>query len=156
MNQIVAEPSLSVKIVTALVIIIIIGLGVGSFFKINLLILTGLLTAIAVLCYLFAPIGYELSNKKLIVRSRLSKSEFFPIEKCSKVSTPLSFGTRLWGNGGLFAATGIYWNKAYGKFRAYVTSTKLDDLVLLETKKTKIVISPKQPAEFVETWNSKK
>jgi len=156
MNQIVAKTSLSIKIVTVLVIIIILGLGIGSFFNTNLLIPTGLLAVIAVLCYLFAPIGYELSNKKLIVRSRLSKSEFFPIEKCSKLSTPVSFGVRLWGNGGCFAATGIYWNKSYGKFRAYVVSTKLDDLVLLETKETKIVISPKEPKKFAETWDSQK
>ena len=156
MIQTSAGLSLPIKIVTVILMIITIGFGIASFFNINLLIPAGLCAAILILCYFFAPMSYELSNKTLIVRSRLSKSEFLPVEKCSKISTSFSFGIKLWGNGGCFAITGIYWNKIYGKFRAYVTSTKANDLVLLETKNTKIIISPKQPAEFVETWNSKK
>jgi hypothetical protein len=63
-------------------------------------------------------------------------------------------GLRLWGNGGLFAATGIFWNKAYGVFRAYVTSARYQDYVLVQTRTQKILISPENPAEFVKAWTS--
>ena len=63
-------------------------------------------------------------------------------------------GLRLWGNGGLFAATGIFWNQAYGVYRAYVTSARYQDYVLVETRTRKVLISPENPAEFVAAWTS--
>jgi hypothetical protein len=61
-------------------------------------------------------------------------------------------GLRLWGNGGLFAATGIFWNRAYGVYRAYVTSARYQDFVLVETRTQRILISPADPEAFVKNW----
>ena len=63
-------------------------------------------------------------------------------------------GVRLWGNGGLFAATGIFWNPAYGVYRAYVTSARYQDYVLAETRTQKVLISPENPEDFVKAWAS--
>jgi len=63
-------------------------------------------------------------------------------------------GVRLWGNGGLFAATGIFWNKEYGVFRVYVTSARHQDYVLVATRTRKILISPEDPAQFVRAWRA--
>jgi len=60
-----------------------------------------------------------------------------------------SFGIRLWENGGLFAGTGIFWNKKYGIFRAYVTTGSKSHLVLVDTPATRVVITPKSPDQFV-------
>jgi hypothetical protein len=49
----------------------------------------------------------------------------------------------------LFAATGVFWNKAYGVYRAYVTSARYEDYVLVETSSQKVLISPENPDEFV-------
>jgi hypothetical protein len=61
-------------------------------------------------------------------------------------------GIRLFGNGGLFAGQGFFWNRMFGLFRAYVTSARPADLVLVETTNRKILISPRDPQAFVTAW----
>jgi len=58
--------------------------------------------------------GYELSGDRLIVRFRRGEKEFGPVVGCSLVAAYPSWSLRLWGNGGLFAGTGIFWNRAWG------------------------------------------
>jgi len=144
-----AKANNAVKIVSAIVLAMAIGLVVASFYKIQFLIGALLLGIISLICYLLAPVSYELSEDKLTVFSRLSKRTISPIQSCKRITDPVKLTLRLWGNGGLFAVTGIYWNKAYGKFRAYLTSTKTEDVVLIETDKLKIVISPENVDELI-------
>ena len=101
-----------------------------------------LLLVISFGCYLRAPIAYEVSQGVLIVVFRYGSKEFGPIMKCSPVPKKIPFTIRVWGNGGLFAGTGIYWNKLWGIFRAYVTTSDKSNLVLVETPTQKVVISP--------------
>jgi hypothetical protein len=56
---------------------------------------------------------------------------------------------RLFGNGGLFAGSGIFWNRQLGVFRAYVTTSNRDHHLLVVTGKTKILISPADPRGFL-------
>jgi hypothetical protein len=42
----------------------------------------------------------------------------------------------------------------FGLFRAYVTSIRASDLVLVETTNRKILISPRDPEAFVEAWET--
>ncbi|MBN3039998.1 MAG: hypothetical protein JW867_02615 [Candidatus Omnitrophica bacterium] len=146
----IAPLSLSVKIITAMVMIVAAGFITATFYNKELLMPAGLLTLFILICYLIAPVRYEISNAKLIIYSRIRKKEFSGVKRISKLTSPISFGIRLWGNGGLFAATGIYWNKKYGRFRAYLTSTNQKDIVMVETSQTKIFISPDNPAKFIE------
>jgi hypothetical protein len=88
------------------------------------------------------------------VRFRLGRKVFAPVSRCSLLSERPPLGLRLWGNGGLFAATGIFWNKVYGVYRAYVTSARYTDYVLVETPTRKILISPENPGEFVRARKS--
>jgi len=62
------------------------------------------------------------------------------------------FTIRLWGNGGVFAGTGIFWNKLYGVFRMYITHAKQSEFVVVETERQIIVISPENPKIFIESW----
>jgi hypothetical protein len=55
---------------------------------------------------------------------------------------------RTFGNGGLFAFTGWYRNSTLGSYRAY--ATKGDNTVVLRTTGGPIVITPDDPAGFVE------
>ena len=59
------------------------------------------------------------------------------------------FGIRLFGNGGLFSGTGIFWNRKLGVFRAYVTSTRKKEMLLVETDKYKVIISPLKQKIFL-------
>jgi hypothetical protein len=103
-------------------------------------------------CYLWAPVAYELTGDELTVRLRWGQKVFPAVTGCSTLSARPPMGVRLWGNGGLFAATGIFWNQAYGVYRVYVTSARYQDYVLVETRTRKVLISPEDPAGFARDW----
>jgi hypothetical protein len=152
MRQKVAPTCLSIKIVTSIVLLLTAAMFVGALFDIALLWAGIFLTVIVLLCYQSAPIAYELNSDQLTVIFRMGKKVFGPVLKCSIVGEDKPpFSVRLWGNGGLFAGTGIFWNKKYGVFRAYVSTGDKLNLVLVETPETKVIISPERPGEFLKT-----
>jgi hypothetical protein len=110
--------------------------------------------AVVLCCYLYAPVAYELTGDQLTVRLRWGEKVFAGVTGCTTLTARPPMGLRLWGNGGLFAATGIFWNKAYGVYRAYVTSARYQDYVLVDTQIRKVLISPENPEEFVQAWAS--
>lgn len=146
-----ADLSLSIKIVTSIVIIMMLGFFIASIYQNVFLIAGFILFIISALSYLFAPVSYELSGNNLIVWMRWGRKEFGPVINCSLITDKIPFTLRLWGNGGLFAGTGIFWNKSWGVFRAYVTSSKQSDYVLVDTVKQKILISPEDTKSFIES-----
>jgi len=155
MKQNVAPTSLTIKVITLFVLLFTLGMFIGALFVPELLWVGIVLAIIVVLCYLFAPIAYELTGRQLAIVTRINKKLFGPVLKCSTIGNEKpSFGLRLWGNGGLFAATGIFWNKKYGTFRAYVTTGERSHLVLVGTPTTKVLISPENPEQFVTHINS--
>jgi len=150
MKQDVAPTSLSIKIITLLVLLMTIGMFIGAVYEPRLLWAGTVLAVVVVLCYLSAPVAYEIKGDQLLIISRLGNKTFGPVTGCSFVyNDKPSFGIRLWGNGGLFAGTGIFWNKKYGIFRAYVTTGSKSHLVLVDTPATRVVITPKSPDQFV-------
>ena len=155
MRQNAAPTSLSIKIVTSLTLLLTGGLLIGSFFYLELLWVGILLVIVVLLCFYSAPIAYELHGKQLLIISRSNKKVFGPVLKCSLVGDEKpAFSLRLWGNGGVFAGTGIFWNKKYGVFRAYVTTGKKSNLILVETPESKVIITPESPKEFLAWVNS--
>jgi hypothetical protein len=155
MKQNVAPTSLSIKIITLFVLLLTLGMFVGAFFEPGFLWAGIAIAVIVVFCYLLAPISYELNGSQLVIITRISKKIFSPVLKCSTIyEEKPSFGLRLWGNGGLFAGTGIFWNKKYGIFRAYVTTGERKNLILVDTPTTKVLITPENPDQFVTYVNS--
>src|SRR5215207_9606272 len=121
--------SLAVKLPTALVLLITTGTLVGAAYarSAGLFAVGAFLAVVCLGCYLFAPVRYELSGGWLTVFFRLGRRRFGPVVNCAAlddVDTPRHplLSLRLFGNGGVFAGTGIYWHRALGVFRAYVTS----------------------------------
>lgn len=97
-----------------------------------------------------APVAYELNGETLTVRFRSGSKQFGPVVSCRPAEEPISFARRLWGNGGLFAITGLYQDKTQGRFRAFVTDPHR--LVLVQTAQDeKIVISPSNAPEWKAT-----
>jgi hypothetical protein len=150
MTQAAAKRSLSIQIITWGVVLAAAGFLVASVFDPSLLFAGALFGFICISCYLLAPASYELSDGRLTVFRHLGTKQFGPVVRCSQIAERIPFTLRLFGNGGLFAGTGIFWNKRYGVFRAYVTSARHSDLVLVETPTGKIIISPENPQAFVE------
>ena len=154
MTQASAPMSPAIKIITGLVLGLTAAMFIMGLSICGLLWGAGLLAIIVMFCYLYAPIAYELTGDELTVRFRLGQKVFPAVTGCSTLSARPPMGLRLWGNGGLFAATGIFWNRAYGVFRAYVTSARYQDYVLVATRNQKVLISPENPGEFVAAWTS--
>ena len=155
MKQNRAPTGLSIKIITSLILLLTGGMLMGAFFRPGLLWGGIILGIIVLFCYLSAPVAYGLNGNQLIIISRSNKKVFGPVLKGSLIEEEKpSFGLRLWGNGGLFAGTGIFWNKKYGIFRAYISTGARSYLILIETPATKVIISPEKPEEFVACVNS--
>jgi len=154
MKQDVAPTSLSIKILTLLVLLMTIGMLIGSVYEPGLLWAGTVLAVVVLFCYLSAPVAYEIKGDQLLIITRIGNKTFGPITRCSFVyDDKPSFGIRLWENGGLFAGTGIFWNKKYGIFRAYVTTGSKSHLVLVDTPATRVVITPGSPDQFVAHGN---
>lgn len=138
--------SASIKVVTSIVLVMNAAFFVGAYSNRMLIVPASILSAVILLCYWFwTPVAYDLSGNELIVSFRIGTKRYAPVVRCSMLDEHLSFTVRLFGNGGLFAGSGIFWNRKLGVFRAYVTSSKMDGLVLVETSRTKVVISPENP-----------
>jgi hypothetical protein len=56
---------------------------------------------------------------------------------------------RLYGNAGLFAFTGWYWNRRLGRYRLFATNFR--HAVVLTLADRTIVVSPSSAQAFVET-----
>jgi hypothetical protein len=154
MTQATAPMSPAIKFITGLVLAMTAAILMAAAKVCGLLLGGAALAAIIFCCYLYAPIAYELSGDQLSVQFRVGQKVFTAVTRCSTLTARPPRGLRLWGNGGLFAATGIFWNKAYGVYRAYVTSARYQDYVLVETPTRKILISPEDPGAFVKAWES--
>jgi hypothetical protein len=149
MKQSVAPTCFAIKVVTGGVLALNVGFYVGAFFQPALLAAGILLSLIVLACYWFwAPVQYELTDDELIVSFRVGRVRYRPVVKCSVVDVPRRCSLRLCGNGGLFAGSGIFWNRQFGIFRAYITTNQPGTTVLVETPKRKIIISPVEP----QTW----
>jgi len=152
MKQKAAKMDLSIKIVTSVVFIMMLGFFVASIYINGLIIAALIMLIILVFCYLYAPTAFEISGNRLIVYRNYGKIEFNHITDCRAIDKKVPFTIRLWGNGGVFAGTGIFWNKRYGVFRMYITHSKQSEFVVVETDRQIIIISPENPKIFIESW----
>lgn len=105
----------------------------------------------AVTVWGFAPAAYEVGNGQLCVRRHVFGSKTFAIQGQPKPldRSALSLATvRLLGSGGMFGWYGLFWRRDLGGFRAYVTNRSL--LVAVSTDQGLVLVSPADPAQFVE------
>lgn len=151
MRQNTATTCKAIRIATGIYLALALGCLIGGFFNSEFYAGATFLIAIALGCYIFwTPIAYELDGVKLTVVFRVGHGSFPNVTKFSLLNEPLPKTTlRLCGDGGVFAGSGIFWNRRYGVFHAYVTRDKYTDMVLVETKRRRIIISPEAPSEFV-------
>ena len=152
MKQNAATMDLSIKIVTSVVFIMMLGFFIASIYINGLIIAALIMLIILVFCYLYAPTSFEISDSRLIVYRNYGKIEFNRVTNCRIIEEKVPFTLRLWGNGGVFAGTGIFWNKLYGVFRMYITHAKQSEFVVVETERQIIIISPENPKMFIESW----
>jgi hypothetical protein len=101
-----------------------------------------------VLVAIYCVRGYELAPGELRVR-RLLFDTRWPIDESATATVrpkAMRGSWRLWGNGGLFAISGIFSGSGLGRYHAFVTDPART--VVVTTRRGIVVVSPDRPAEF--------
>jgi Bacterial PH domain len=98
---------------------------------------------------LFRVSGYTLTATTLEVRRPLWTSSFALADLLSVAgdAEALQGALRVFGNGGLFSFSGIFWNRRLGLFHAYGTDP--GRAVVLKFRKRTIVITPDDTQHFI-------
>ena len=97
----------------------------------------------------FMVLGYESREDALLIK-RPGWTTRIPLAGLRDVEInpeAMAGAIRIFGNGGLFAFSGLFRSKNLGSFRAYVTDLKR--LVVLKLNDRTIVVSPDAPEVFV-------
>jgi len=99
---------------------------------------------------LYVVRGYELGPAELLIQRLLwnTRVSLEGVARAWHDPEIMRRSLRVWGNGGLYAFTGIYQNAALGRYRAFVTDPHQS--VVLELPGRRIVISPADPAAFLD------
>lgn len=108
-----------------------------------------LLLAIWVGSALFTIRGYVLTREALLVQ-RLFWRSAVPLQGLTRASADpeaMASSFRLFGNGGLFAFSGLFKNRKLGQYRAYATNPA--QAVVLELPSRPVVVTPDAPSEFL-------
>jgi hypothetical protein len=93
--------------------------------------------------------GYRLTSRNLVIH-RLGFDTTLPLDDLRVVrgiGDEARGSLRLWGNGGLFAITGWFWNRKLGRYRVFATD--LSRAVLLEFARRKVLVTPHDPQAFL-------
>jgi len=149
MTQRTAQMSLAVKITTAAFLVGTAGLMIGALYVPALAYAATVLLLVSAFCYMTAPVAYELEGGRLTVFTHMGSTVFGPVVGCARVERSIYLGVRVFGNGGLFAGTGFFWNPRFGLFRAYVTSARRADMLMIQTPQRNVLITPEDPESFL-------
>lgn len=149
--------SMAVKIITLVVLGLLLGVPVVSSITLPestplLARLSATLLPLVILAATlpFSVRGYALTEGELRIE-RLGWQNRFPLSEVkSVVANPeaMRWSVRLFGSGGLFGFFGIFRNKTLGTYRAYGTDPH--KTVVIEFRNRTIVVTPDDPALFVE------
>jgi hypothetical protein len=111
----------------------------------------GLLPPLLILgSLLFVVRSYRIDGGHLSIRRMFWYTEIPLLGIHQAVHDPLAIkgSLRIFGNGGLFGMTGLYWNKTLGRFRLFATDPA--KAVVLRLHGRIVVISPQETGAFLE------
>jgi hypothetical protein len=97
----------------------------------------------------FMVLGYSLTRTSIEIE-RLGWVTSLPIATLAKVegdAEAMQRSLRLFGNGGLFAITGLYWSRRLGRYRAFATDPSR--AVVLRYPRRTVVLTPDDPQRFI-------
>ena len=106
--------------------------------------------AVALGALLFVVTGYEIDASELRVR-RLLWTTRIPLNGVKNAwSDPdvIKGSLRVFGNGGLFSFTGLFWSKRIGRYRLYATDLKRSVMLVLADRI--VVVTPADPEAFLQ------
>jgi len=99
---------------------------------------------------LFVVRGYQVAPGELRIDRLLwsTRVELAGLTRAAADPSATRGSLRLFGNGGLYSFTGLFWNRKLGRYRAFVTDPKRT-VVLFVPSRT-VVISPEDPVAFLQ------
>ena len=100
-------------------------------------------------CALYTVRGYELQGDRLEIR-RLLWSTAIPLaglERAWHDPHAMDRSLRVFGNGGAFSITGLFSNRALGRYRAWATDPKRAVVLVLPGRR--FVVTPDRPEDFL-------
>lgn len=103
---------------------------------------------LASLCFVvtgYAVDGTDLSVQRLFFSNRIALDG---LSRLWHEPAQCRHSIRVFGNGGLYSFTGLYWSKALGRHRLFATD--LARAVVLVTPRRTVVITPAEPQVFIE------
>jgi hypothetical protein len=105
--------------------------------------------AILLGAFLFSVAGYDLNAGDLYVRRPLwaTRVPLAGLRRAYHEPTACRRSLRVFGNGGLYSFTGLYWNRSLGRFRLF--GTDLSRAVVLVLEGRTVVVTPENPEAFV-------
>ena len=147
--------SRSLKTASALAVIVLAGVAAAAVLVVPArlalvrCLMLGLPVAALALGFLSMVSGYTLTATHLEVRRPLS-SRAFPLAQLLGVAGDAQVfkgSVRLFGNGGLFSFTGLFWKRKLGCYRAFATDPAR--AVILKFRTGTIVVTPDDPQRFI-------
>jgi len=107
--------------------------------------------AVPLISLLFAIRGYDLEPADLLVRRPLWSNRL-PLRDLRVAwagPEAMKGSIRLFGNGGLFSFSGLFYNRRLGRYRAFATDPR--NSVVLQFPERTLVITPEGPLEFLSS-----
>jgi hypothetical protein len=101
--------------------------------------------------WLFRPTGYALTSGEIIIM-RLLLPRRIPLDTVREIVSPASeppgLSIGLFRVEGIHGTFGSYWNKAWGRYRVYVTDER-NQVEIRSHSGSRVILSPDDPAAFV-------
>lgn len=147
--------SRSLQMASRITVLILLGTATAGFVMLPArlpllrLLVLALPAAVLIGALLFMVSGYTLTATALQVRRPLWTTSFALSDLVSVGgdAEALRGSLRLFGNGGLFSFSGVFWNRRLGLFHAYGTDP--GRAVVLKFRKRTIVITPDDTQHFI-------
>jgi hypothetical protein len=111
--------------------------------------MVGVPVSVLAIAFLSIVSGYTLTATQLEIERPLW-STVFPLAQLLSVAGDAEVfkgSLRLFGNGGIFSFTGLFWKRGLGLYRAFATDPAR--AVILKFKKRTIVVTPADPLHFI-------
>jgi len=114
-----------------------------------------ILIAVVVILFLYAPLGFLLTDSGLVIKRPVGSIKIPYSEIVEAHYRPGEWAwwrLRLWGSGGFLGFFSLCWDKKHGRHRVHITNRH--NLVVVKTcGRETFMISPVNPEEFVERLN---
>jgi hypothetical protein len=98
---------------------------------------------------LFVVTGYEIDHNQLVVHRLLwpTRIDIRGLTRVWHDPAALKGSLRVFGNGGLFSFTGLFYNRALGRYRLFATDPKRAVVMALPART--VVVTPPDPDAFI-------